>query len=171
MTSSNGNIFRVTGHSCGEFTGQRPVMRSFDVFFDLRLNKLLSKQSPGWWFETLSCPLWRHCNDLSLHDGDVHRGHSRASVLSPAIQHPVMKAGLGTQISLIRRPAGSATELQLQIFFTEICYLKQHSEIKYKACCTSYVPYLCLQSTYRRCPTALRWRCKGADDYVNSKYG
>ena len=39
MTSSNGNIFRVTGHLCGEFTG------SFDVFFDLRLNKQLSKQS------------------------------------------------------------------------------------------------------------------------------
>ena len=26
------------------------------------LNKRLSKQSWGWWFETLSCPLWRHCN-------------------------------------------------------------------------------------------------------------
>ena len=51
MTSSNGNIFRVTGHLCGEFTGpgefptQRPVTRSFDVFFDLRLNKWLRKQS------------------------------------------------------------------------------------------------------------------------------
>ena len=68
MTSSNGNIFRVTGHLCGEFTGprwiptQRPVSRSFDVFVDLRQNKRLSKQSWGWWFETLSCPLWRHCN-------------------------------------------------------------------------------------------------------------
>ena len=35
---------------------------SFDVFFDLRLNKWLSNQSWGWWFETLSCPLWRHRN-------------------------------------------------------------------------------------------------------------
>ena len=67
MTSSNGNIFRVTGHLCGEFTGpgefppQRPVTRSFDVFFDLRLNKRLSKQSCGWWFETPSRPLWRQC--------------------------------------------------------------------------------------------------------------
>ena len=41
---------------------QRPVTRSFDVFFDLRLNKRLSKQSRGWWFETLLRPLWRHCN-------------------------------------------------------------------------------------------------------------
>ena len=50
MTSSYGNIFRVTSPLCGEFTGpgefpaQRPVTRSFDVFFDLRLNKQLSKQ-------------------------------------------------------------------------------------------------------------------------------
>ena len=47
----------------GEFPTQRPVTRSFDVFFDLRLNnKRLSKQSWGWWFETPSCPLRRHCN-------------------------------------------------------------------------------------------------------------
>ena len=46
----------------GEFPAQRPVTRSFDVFFDLRLNKRLSKQSWGWWFETPSRPLWRHCN-------------------------------------------------------------------------------------------------------------
>ena len=46
----------------GEFPAQRPVMRSFDIFFDLRLNKRLSKQSWCWWFETLSCPLWHHCN-------------------------------------------------------------------------------------------------------------
>ena len=32
------------------------------VLFDLRLNKRLRKQSWGWWFGTLSRPLWRHCN-------------------------------------------------------------------------------------------------------------
>ena len=41
---------------------QRPVTRSFGVFFYLCLNKRLSKQSSGCWFETLSRPLWRHCN-------------------------------------------------------------------------------------------------------------
>ena len=46
----------------GESPSQRPVTRNFDVFFDLRLNKRLSKQSWGWWFETPSCPLCRHCN-------------------------------------------------------------------------------------------------------------
>ena len=69
MTSSNGNIFRVTGPLCGEFTGpgefptQRPVTQSFGVFFDLCLNKRLSKQPRGWWFETPSWSLWRQCND------------------------------------------------------------------------------------------------------------
>ena len=47
----------------GEFPTQRPVTRSFDVFVDLRLNKRLSKQSWGWWFETLSHPLWCHRNE------------------------------------------------------------------------------------------------------------
>ena len=46
----------------GEFPAQRPVSRIFDVFFDLRLNKRLRKQSWGWWFATLSRPLWRHNN-------------------------------------------------------------------------------------------------------------
>ena len=46
----------------GEFPPQKPVTRSFDVFFDLRLNQRLSKQSWGWWFETPSRLLWRHCN-------------------------------------------------------------------------------------------------------------
>ena len=68
MTSSNVIIFPVTGPLCREFTGpgefpaQRPVTRSFDVFFDLRLNKRLSKQPWGWWFETPSWSLWRQCN-------------------------------------------------------------------------------------------------------------
>ena len=50
----------------GEFPAQRPVTRSFDVFFDLHLNKRLSKQSWGWWFETLSRPLWRHRKDFAV---------------------------------------------------------------------------------------------------------
>ena len=46
----------------GEFPTQRPVTRSFDVVFDQRPNKRLSKQSRGWWFETPSRPFWRHRN-------------------------------------------------------------------------------------------------------------
>ena len=46
----------------GEFPAQRPVTRSFDVFFDWHPNKRSSKQCWGWWFETPPCPLWRHRN-------------------------------------------------------------------------------------------------------------
>ena len=56
----------------GEFPAQRPVTRSFDVSFDLRPNKRLSNQSWGWWFETPSCPLWRHCNGIWLYYSYSH---------------------------------------------------------------------------------------------------
>ena len=81
MTSSNGNMFRVTCFCAGnspvtagnssvtrEFPSHWPVTRSFDVFFDLCLNKLLSKQSRRRWFETPSLSLWRHCNVVPNND-------------------------------------------------------------------------------------------------------
>ena len=46
----------------GEFPSQRPVTRSFDVFFELRANKRSSELSRRRWFETPSCSLWRPCN-------------------------------------------------------------------------------------------------------------
>ena len=69
MTSSCGNILRITGPLWGESTGrpsQRPVTLNFDVFFDPRLNKRLSKQSRRQWFETPSLSLWRHCNNPGI---------------------------------------------------------------------------------------------------------
>ena len=51
----------------GEFPAQRPVTRGFDVFFDLRPDKHLSKQSWGWWSETPSHSLWRHRNENNGH--------------------------------------------------------------------------------------------------------
>ena len=80
MTPSNGNIFRITGPLCRELTchrwipAQRLVTQSFDVFFDLRLNKRLSKQWWGWWFETSSCLLWRHCNGRATVVAIPHNG-------------------------------------------------------------------------------------------------
>ena len=58
MAWSNGNIFRVTDHLCGEFTDNWWIPRTkasdaeaiADIFFDLRLYKRLSKQWRGWWF-------------------------------------------------------------------------------------------------------------------------
>ena len=45
----------------GEFPLQRPVTRSFDVFFDLSLNKRVRRSR---WFETPSS--WRQCNTTKL---------------------------------------------------------------------------------------------------------
>ena len=58
----------------GEFPAQRPVTRSFDVFYDLCLIKRFIKQRWGWWFETPMCPLWRHCNDLTYESPVVEKG-------------------------------------------------------------------------------------------------
>ena len=68
MTSSNENIFRVTGPLCGEFTSHRwiPLTKASDAelwcFLWFRLNKQLSKQSWRRWFETPPRSLWCHCN-------------------------------------------------------------------------------------------------------------
>ena len=67
MTSSNGTFSALLALCAGN--AQRPVTRSFDVFFELRLIKRLSKHSPGWWFKTLSRPFWRHCNVLEIRGG------------------------------------------------------------------------------------------------------
>ena len=81
LTSSNGNLFWFTGPLWGKSTGhlwfpsQRPVTRSFGVFFDLPLNKRVSKQSIPRWYETPSRSLWRHYNE----DGTVLLVEDKAS--------------------------------------------------------------------------------------------
>ena len=91
ITSSNGNIFRVTGHLCGTFAGhgefpaQRPVTWSFDVFCDhLRPNKRMNKQRWGWWLETPWCPLWRHNNVKHVYNKEygswVDTGHPKKCI-------------------------------------------------------------------------------------------
>ena len=70
--SSNGNISALlafcAGNSpvTGEFPTQRPVTRSFDVFFDHGPNEWLSKQWRRWWFKKPTRSLWRHCNVRAL---------------------------------------------------------------------------------------------------------
>ena len=55
----------------GEFPLQKATTRSFDVFFDLRLNRRVNKQSCGQWFDTPLRSLWRQCNDSSIFSGLV----------------------------------------------------------------------------------------------------
>ena len=65
----------------GEFPSKRPVTRSFDVFFDRRLNKRLSKHSIRRWFETPAHSLWCHCNVMNKKYDIITPGPDRATNL------------------------------------------------------------------------------------------
>ena len=97
--SSNGNISPLlaicAGNSQvpGEFTAQRPMTRTFDIFFDLRLNQWLRKQSWSWWFETLPRPLLRQCNDY------VKFGASRQKTFESSYHATDLKITYGSQIN------------------------------------------------------------------------
>ena len=82
-----GNRYRWISHT------QRPVTQIFDVSFDLRLNKRLSKQSWGWWFETVSRPLWRHRNVQAHPWASIHCKRCRIM-------------GIGIPNVFLRRPYG-----------------------------------------------------------------
>ena len=123
MTSSNGNIFRVTGHLCGECTGpwwipaQRPVTRSFVVSFDKRL----SKQSCRWWFETLSRPLWRQYNDNGKSYGEWLKLWSCYNTLEPT---PSPLSPVITSSAVIR---GDYKSINCDYPFCAICWMSPTS--------------------------------------------
>ena len=50
----------------GDFPSQRLLTQSLDVFFDLCLNKRLTKQSWGWWFEIPLRSFWHHRNGILI---------------------------------------------------------------------------------------------------------
>ena len=118
MTSSNGNIFSVTGPLRGEFTSpgefpaQRPVTRSFDVFFDLRLNKRLSKQPPGWWSETPLWSLWRQCNVWSGRSSDIHLTEIHKEYPQPSETKIILNI---TYLIFIQVRRGSMSKLNIHI--------------------------------------------------------
>ena len=69
----------------GEFPAQRPVTRSFDVSFDLCLNKRLRKQAWVWWFETHSLIL-RHAHTNATYYG-ISCNDIRNTPTSVVFQH------------------------------------------------------------------------------------
>ena len=73
METFSASLALCAGNSpvTGEFPTQRPVTRNFDVFFDMHLNKRLSKQWRRRWFETPSHSLWRHYNMYNLNQNVV----------------------------------------------------------------------------------------------------
>ena len=93
METFSGLLAICAGNSpvAGEFPAQRPVTQSFDIFFDLRLNKRLSEQSWGWWFDTLSRPLCRLCN--VVRDSHVTSHHIPKSAWIYEWRSPHWKVG------------------------------------------------------------------------------
>ena len=93
----------------GAFSSQRPVARGFDDFFDLHLNKPLSKQSRGWWFETPSRSLWPHHNAVVINinfDNQIsERTYIQTGIFMPMIlrlRHLIVFCpGTGWLITLI----------------------------------------------------------------------
>ena len=82
----------------GEFPSQRPVTRSFDVFFDLRLNERLSKQSRGWWFETT----WRHYDVIVMNVVELgHHWFGRAIKLPWIFPGAPLKVNWAPKISRV----------------------------------------------------------------------
>ena len=122
MTSSTGNISALlaicAGNSPvpGEFPAQRPMTRSFDVFFDLRLNKRLGKQ----WLETLSSPLWRHCYD----DGIIECKFYQA-----AWKHRWQNAGLVDQSASQTRMTNGLSFVP-KIWFISLTFINMTSSRK-----------------------------------------
>ena len=92
-------IWAGNSPATGEFPARRPVTRSFGVFFDLRLNKRLSKHSWGWWFEKPSRPLRRHCNDttrLTHHSSQYNNGqiHLRCCIDGKGVRPKIRIRGI-----------------------------------------------------------------------------
>ena len=123
-TSSNGIVFRVTGPLWGEFTGHRwfplkkPVTRSFDVFFEMRLNKRWSKPSRRQWFETPSCLSWRQCNGYGGQFGsrvwtkETHFSHNLSvQIVGWATSHDLNQLWTSTPTRIYASP--SLNELRL----------------------------------------------------------
>ena len=73
----------------GDFPSQRPVTRSFDVFFYLHLNKRLSKQ-----IETPLGSLWRHRNDRCL----TQRGGEKDKFNRRFLNHVSFTVGSGQDV-------------------------------------------------------------------------
>ena len=86
------NHFRAQALCEGNPTGeswipiQRPVTRSFGVFFDVRLNKRLSKRSRCRWFETLWRSLWRDVN-VMLIESYAKQMKNKGLDLSPKVHY------------------------------------------------------------------------------------
>ena len=107
------------------FPSPSPVTQSFDVSFDLHLNKPLSKQSWGWWFETPSRPLWHHCNAIYDSLGNMpYTQYTKVSLITQKVSWSFTDAQLVFS-SYICMPLKSS--LWIFICSTEFFFLRQNT--------------------------------------------
>ena len=103
METSSALLALCVGNSpvTNEYPSQRQVTRSVGVFFHLRLNKRLSKQSKRRLLELPSHPLWRHRNGLGcwqISTCTIMKLYYSARLL-PEIQQEYDRAILPTTLS------------------------------------------------------------------------
>ena len=137
----------------GEFPPQRPVTWSFDIFFDLYLNKRLSKHSWGWWVEAPSRSLWRHCNVCP-----VTRRRWANSVPSFGLYEEWYNSDLYHNSSgSVHRQVSNylATKMSAQRFLWWLLHISRCCHIKYISC--TKVTNLCPQALPHPWP-AVRFR-------------
>ena len=76
--------------ACCEGNPSVSVTKSSDAklwcFFDMRLNKRLSKQSTRRWFATSLHSLWRHCNDYAFEYFISSLHHYRWDLINPCVR-------------------------------------------------------------------------------------
>ena len=172
VTSSRGNIFRVTGPCAGnspvtgEFSSPRPVTRSFDVFIDLRLNKVLSKQSWGWWSGTSSRSLWRDMrHKLLVYD------MSGSIDLDPVIRHSLHcalgESGVGSACCLVRHTTVISHSFRSN-GLTQFCLVEF---ITSSPACLRHTKYACARKSAACAPNrSQKYNLDhGFPDFINSE--
>ena len=85
MTPSNGNIFRVLGHLCGEFTGDRWIPRTNGQWHGTLMFSLISAWIDGWVNNGEADDLrrYRAYHDVTVMCKIFHREHACVTVHSP----------------------------------------------------------------------------------------
>ena len=99
------------------------------LMFSLICNKRLSKQWWGWWFETLSWPLWRHRNDRSFSQNNSVKLESDTWYHHPRCHQCVLSWNLKTFQShnvTLSMPSSSQNN---RIWHTLLCWLLICSQI------------------------------------------
>ena len=82
MTSSNGNIFRVTGHLCGEFTGHRWISQHKGQWCGALMFSLICAWINGW------------ANNGEVADMRRHRAHYEVIVIMARVFHEAVFVSL-----------------------------------------------------------------------------